>query len=104
MQLDHIAIQVKSITRAIKWYKEHMAATVVYVDDTWAMLRIGDCNIALVTPSQHPSHIAFRVSSKKELLGGKVKVHRDGSSYIYKADSEGNVIELICWEKQNNAK
>ena len=104
MQLDHIAIQVKSITRAIEWYKEHMDAIVTYADDTWAMLQIGDCSIALITPSQHPPHIAFRVSSKKELLGGKVRVHRDGSSYIYKSDSEGNIIELICWEEKSNDK
>jgi len=102
MQLDHVAIQVKDINRAIEWYKENLGARVHYVDDTWAMLLIGDaancCWVALVTPSQHPPHIAFRVSSKKELDGEKVKVHRDGSSYIYKADSEGNIIELICWE------
>ena len=99
MQLDHVAIQVTDINRAIEWYKENLNAIVVYTDDTWAMLQIGDCQIALVIPSQHPPHIALRVSSPKELLGGKVKVHRDGSSYIYKADSEGNVIELICWEE-----
>ena len=103
MQLDHVAVQVKDIDRAIEWYKENLDAQVHYADDTWAMLLVGDatncCRVALVTATQHPPHIAFRVSSKKELAGGKVKVHRDGSSYIYKADSEGNVIELICWEE-----
>ena len=99
MQFDHVAIQVKDISRAIEWYKENLNATIEYTDDTWAMLLIGDCRVALVTPSQHPSHIAFRVASKKELTEGKVKEHRDGSSYIYKTDSEGNVIELLCWEE-----
>ena len=100
MNLDHVAIQVTDIPRAIEWYKENLGATLKYADETWAMLQVGNCSLALVIPSQHPRHVAFRVSSKKELSGGKVKVHRDGSSYIYKADSEGNVIELIYWEEQ----
>ena len=99
MQLDHIAIQVKDISRAIEWYKENLDAVISYSDETWAMLRVGDCSLALVSTGQHPPHIAFRVSSKKAFADETPRVHRDGSSYIYKADSEGNIIELISWEK-----
>jgi len=99
VQLDHVAIQVKDIDRAIEWYANNLDAKTLYSDETWAMLDIGGSRLALVKPEQHPAHIAFRVSSKEHLIGGKVRVHRDGSSYIYKADSEGNIIELICWEK-----
>ena len=99
MQLDHVAIQVKDINRAIEWYTVNLGAKILYSDETWAMLDVSGFRLALVKPEQHPAHIAFRVSSKDQLIGGKVRVHRDGSSYIYKADSEGNIIELICWEK-----
>lgn len=99
VQLDHVAIQVKNIDRAIKWYTNNLSAETLYSDETWAMLKVGDFRLALVKPEQHPSHIAICVPSKECLIGGKVRVHRDGSSYIYKADSEGNIIELICWEK-----
>tara|TARA_Y100000034_G_C6851073_1_gene386128 strand:+ start:927 stop:1232 length:306 start_codon:yes stop_codon:yes gene_type:complete len=99
MKLDHVAIVVKDIPRAIEWYCTNLDAATVYCDDTWAMLKVGDLSLALVTSSEHPAHIAFRVSSVEALTGGTVKTHRDDSKYIYKSDSEGNIIELICWEK-----
>ena len=57
--LQHVAIQVKDIARALKWYSENFNAEIVYLDDTWAMLRFENMHLALVVPSQHPPHIAI---------------------------------------------
>lgn len=91
--LHHVAIQVKDIARALKWYSDNFNAEVVYLDDTWAMLRFANMYLALVVPSQHPPHIAIE-HENAEAFGTLVK-HRDGTESIYINDSEGNTIELM---------
>ena len=97
---DHVALSVKDISASVEWYEDNFSAQVKYKDDTWAMLLIGHTCIALTLPDQHPSHVAFSVETFSD-LGENPQVHRDGSSYIYKSDPDGNTIELIYWgEKQ----
>lgn len=96
LKLDHVALNVKNLTRAISWYCEQ-GFTVDYKDKTWAMLTNGQFRLALTIPSQHPPHIAFRVSSLEEMPHGEIKEHRDGSKYLYHEDSEGNTLEFIYW-------
>ena len=91
--LHHVAIQVENIERALKWYSENFNAEIVYLDDTWAMLRFENIYLALVIPGQHPPHIAIEHEGA-EAYGTLIK-HRDGTESIYINDSEGNTLELM---------
>ena len=91
--LHHVAIQVKDIARALKWYSENFNAEIVYLNDTWAMLRFKNIYLALVIPEQHPPHIAIEHEGA-EAYGPLVK-HRDGTESIYINDSEGNKLEMM---------
>lgn len=91
--LHHVAIQVENIARALKWYSENFNAEIVYLDDTWAMLRFENIYLALVIPGQHPPHIAIEHEGA-ESYGTLIK-HRDGTESIYINDSEGNTLELM---------
>ena len=58
--------------------------------------------LALVTPSQHPPHVALRVDlptlqAAAAKAGKPVDVHRDGTQGIYVTDPAGNVVELIYY-------
>ena len=97
MNLDHVAIQVSDLKKSVEWYKEKMSAEVKYCDETWAMLRIGNLDLALTIPEQHPPHFAFEVENLCDFPDGEIKYHRDGSAYLYAADPDGNTIEYICW-------
>ena len=91
--IHHVAIQVEDIARALNWYSENFNATIVYRDDTWAMLRFENIYLALVIPSQHPPHIAIEHDGA-EAYGRLIK-HRDGTESIYINDSEGNTLEMM---------
>ena len=63
---------------------------------------MGQGKLALVTPEQHPPHVAYRVDEKtlEEAAARAEKPidrHRDGTTGIYIDDPQGNVIELICY-------
>ena len=45
-------------------------------DETWALLKFDNIQIALVTPGQHPPHFAI-IDEEVANLDGK-KTHRDG--------------------------
>ena len=92
-RIDHVAIVVNNINRAIEWYTTYRDCKVKYQDDTWAILQFENINLALVLPHEHPPHIAFVDESIK---GEK---HKDGSEYIYDHDTFGNIIERIKYDK-----
>ena len=102
MQLDHIAINVKNVRKAVKWYVSNLGATIKYVDDTWASMSLNGITVALTMPNQHPPHIAFRIANAANLTGsdGEVKKHRDGSSYVYASDLDGNTIEWLVYTNE----
>ncbi len=99
MQLDHVAINVQDINKSVQWYVLNLKATISYLDETWAMLKIGNTNLALTVSSQHPPHVAFCINDMSEFPGplGKISTHRDGSTYQYIKDPSGNVVEYIYW-------
>src|ERR1700745_639143 len=102
MQFDHVAVPSNDIPASVEWYRSHFGATVLYQDKTWAFLNVGGQKLALVTPTQHPPHVAVRVSEAEltaaaERAGGKVDSHRDGTKGIYVSDPFGNAVELICY-------
>lgn len=91
--IDHTAIKSLDIRRDAAWYCENFSCEVEYIDDTWASLRApGGGRIALVTPSQHPAHIAFLRAGEP---GEGSKAHRDGTRSTYLKDPSGNFVELL---------
>ena len=63
---------------------EKWGAEVLYQDATWAFLKLGRGKLALVTPSQHPPHVAVRVdeatlAQAASEAGKPVDGHRDGT-------------------------
>ncbi|HEX9997726.1 MAG TPA: VOC family protein [Abditibacterium sp.] len=101
-EMDHVAVPCPDITGGVAFYRENFGAVVLYQDETWAFLKIGQGKLALVTPSQHPPHVALRVDEKTlenaaKRAGKPVDSHRDGTKGIYIDDPNGNAIELICY-------
>ncbi len=77
-------------------------AEVLYQDETWAFLKLGQGKLALVTPSQHPPHMAVRVDEPTleraaQGAGRIIDQHRDGTKGFYISDPDGNQVELICY-------
>ena len=102
LPIDHVAVPAQDIARSAEWYKSHFGATVLYQDKTWAFLRLGPVKLALVTPTQHPPHVALRVSDDQLARLAKdndkpVDSHRDGTKGLYLKDPDGNAVELICY-------
>ena len=101
-ELDHVAVQTTDIAGSVRWYVETFEAEVLYQDATWAFLKLGQGKLALVSPSQHPPHVALRVGEAElEQAAARAQKtidrHRDGTTGIYIDDPHGNVIELICY-------
>lgn len=102
MELDHVAFPSANIAASVAWYVEKLGAQVLYQDATWALLKLGQGKLALVTPSQHPPHVAVRVNevtltAAAREAGKAVDGHRDGTQGIYVSDPDGNQVELICY-------
>lgn len=91
--LHHVAITVRDIDRAVDWYTSRFACELKYRDDTWALLKFANIHLALVTPEQHPPHIALVDPQAAEY--GPLTLHRDGTRSIYIQDSEGNDVEIM---------
>jgi len=91
--IDHIAIVVTNIKHAVNWYTKNRDCEVSYQDESWAVLQFENIKLALVSPHEHPPHIAFVDESIEN--GTK---HRDGSESIYEHDTYGNIIERIKYE------
>ena len=100
MKFDHVAVNVKDIRASTEWYVRNLNAVTLYVDDTWAFLKVDGTKIALTLASQHPALICFSIDKNEKIkyFGDKVfKDHRDGSSSCYSKDLDGNFIEYLIW-------
>ena len=91
--VDHIAVESKNIPNSVKWYTENFKCEIKHQDETWALLRFENIQIALVTPGQHPPHFAV-IDEEVANLSNK-KTHRDGIQFVYSTDPDSNVIEKI---------
>ena len=101
-ELDHVAIQTHDVPGSVQFYVENFGAQVLYQDQTWAFLRLGQGKLALVSPEQHPPHVALRVNEEElekaaRRAGKPIDRQRDGTTGFYVEDEQGNVIELICY-------
>jgi catechol 2,3-dioxygenase-like lactoylglutathione lyase family enzyme len=103
VQFDHVALQVPDIGQALAWWQAAVpAATVLYRDDTWALLEAGGSRLAFVMADEHPDHLAFKVSSEelKRMAadeGASVDSHRDGSRSFYTTAPGEHRVELIAY-------
>ena len=100
-ELHHIAISVDDIAKAVEWYTNTFRCTVSYQDDTWAMLRFANAEMALVLPGQHPPHVGLSSPQAEDF--GELKTHRDGTRSVYTSDPAGNVVELLDPQSLNLA-
>lgn len=92
-RLHHVAIVVSDIGQAVAWYRDSLAPDVIYQDESWAMLRFANIDLALVLPGKHPPHLA--VERADAATYGALTRHRDGSESVYIKDPFGNVIEVM---------
>ena len=66
-QIYHIAIVVSDINKAFEWYTENFDLEKGYKDETWALIRSRNLNIALVLKSEHLAHFAIEKTMLKSL-------------------------------------
>ena len=59
MTFDHVALVSKNIKKSVTWYVEEWNAEILYQDETWGLIKIGETKIAFVSPRQHPAHVCF---------------------------------------------
>ena len=102
MTFDHVAVPSNDSPASVEWYRSHFGAEILYQDKTWAFLSVGGQKLALVTPTQHPPHMAVKVTEEElnaasKSTGVAIDKHRDGTAGIYIHDPFGNAVELICY-------
>src|ERR1041385_1557212 len=107
-EMDHVAIPCDNIPAAVDFYVQNFAAQILYADQTWAFLRIGQGKLALVSPDQHPPHVALRVDlptlqDAAANAGKTIDTPRAGTQCICLDDPCGNVVELICYPRGTSA-
>lgn len=96
--IDHIAIQVESIKKSVKWYLENFDCKLIYADKTWGFLQFKNTKLALVTKIDHPPHFAILDNNVES--NSKAVTHRDGSVSFYIKDLDSNYIELIKYKDE----
>ena len=94
-KINHIAITVTNIKYATNWYTKNFDCKVKEKYDNWVLLEFDNIDLALVSPAEHPPHIAFVDENLKE----EQVTHRDGSKAKYEHDGFGNIIEKIKYKK-----
>ena len=92
-ELHHVALQVREIAPAVKWYQERFRCSLVWSDESWALLRFSNCSLALVLPDQHPPH--FAITRADAARFGPLTPHRDGTASVYLRDIDGNSVECL---------
>ncbi len=109
--VDHIAIRCEDLDRAVAGYAQ-LGFSVETIYDDWALMR--DRNgfgIALLPPnSKHPPHIGIKVETLAELHAAAtkenrpIKEHRDKTSSFYTKGVGDQIIELIYYPPDYDAK
>jgi len=103
VQFDHVAVQVPDVAAAIAWWRGLVpGATVVYEDDSWALMQAAGARVAFVSANEHPDHLAYSVSCSElerlaEKHGSEIASHRDGSRSFYLDAPGGHGVELIAY-------
>lgn len=103
MRFDHLAVPVENVRDVMAWFQTiHPDTEVLFVDDTWCFLRIGETKLAFVNESEHPPHFAFSVTEPelRELAlvhGQEVTQYRDDTLSFYMTGPEGVCVEFVTY-------
>lgn len=93
--LDHIAVVSTDIRQSVIWHEEQLDASLLYEDETWALVRLSDgTKVAFVSEGQHPPHVGLRSSAPEP--SGLVQ-HRDGSRSTYCRDPHSGAVYEWIW-------
>lgn len=95
--IDHVAVPVLNIRKGVTYYRKNFKCEVLHEDESWALLKFENTNLALVLPFEHPQHFAV---IDDNLEGGTT--HRDGSRSTYVHDHQGNMVERITYKDIDN--
>ena len=101
-ELDHVAIVVADIDKALAWYREFFDVRTLHADGSWVLLQFSNIRLALVSPGQHPPHLAVQRSDAES--HGPLNRHRDGTMSVYTRDPWGNEIEVMKPGKREDEK
>ncbi len=108
MKFDHLAVPVENVEAVMRWFQTiHPDTEVLYIDDEWCFLRIGEQKLAFVHEDQHPAHFAFTVSElelRKLALtyGQEIAQHRDDTLSFYMTGPEGVCVEFVTYLRDFN--
>ncbi|KKN39035.1 hypothetical protein LCGC14_0747590 [marine sediment metagenome] len=108
MRFDHLAVPVENVEAVMRWFQTiHPDTEVLYIDDEWCFLRIGEQKLAFVSEKQHPAHFAFAVSElelRKLALtyGQEIAQHRDDTLSFYMTGPEGVCVEFVTYLRDFN--
>lgn len=103
MKFDHLAVPVEDVDAAIHWFQTvHPDTQVLYQDEEWGFLRVGEVKVAFVNEHQHPAHFAFTVSEQMLrdmalVYGQEVVQHRDDTLSFYMTGPEGICVEFVTY-------
>ena len=96
-RIDHTAIVVENVPRAVRWYTENYDCKIKYKDNMYAVLEFENVDLAISNASEHPPHIAVVDESLEETTS--TMKHKDGSIGEYVHDGFGNFVERIKYKK-----
>ena len=105
-KLDHVAIRVKDMDRAVAYYMS-LGFKCEWESDDWSYFEEG---IALLGPGYNRAdpHFAMNVENEDQLREKREELikmgyecakpykHRDGTVSFYTRDPDGNQLEFIC--------
>jgi hypothetical protein len=103
VQFDHVAQRVSDIGAALEWWQRMVpGAVVLYEDETWGLLDAGGAKLAFVMASEHPDHLAFKVSAAELARlaaehSAEIAAHRDGSRSFYVAAPGEHRVEFVAY-------
>ena len=108
MRFDHLAIPVSDVHSVMSWFKEIYPDTeILYADDEWCFLLVGETKLAFVQENLHPSHFALVVSPSElqklsEKYDQEIEQPREDMLSFYVTGPEGVCIEFVSYLKDFN--